>query len=117
MNLDKDCLLDLVLSDPELEGPFYSLSHSTAVQAVAEAMRVLHSAPVCKVEWAVRISVMMSDSAVYIQHLTEVMPKICMYTVCMSQSYLCTYLTFTLNNRSSLMRIYYTYYSGGSIFC
>ena len=60
-----------MLSDPEFERPFYSLTHSTAVQAVGEAMKLLHSTPVSKVEWAVCISVMMSDSAFTFNTLTQ----------------------------------------------
>ena len=44
-HLDTDCLFELVLSDPEFDGLLPNLSHSGAVQAVAEAMQVLHSAP------------------------------------------------------------------------
>ena len=50
--LDTDCLFDLVLRDPEFEGLLPNLSHSAAVEAVAEAMKVLHSAPAPKVQWA-----------------------------------------------------------------
>ena len=49
LHLDTECLFDLVLSDPEFEGLISSnLSHSAAV---AEAMRVLHTAPAHQVLW------------------------------------------------------------------
>ena len=51
LRLDTDCLFELVLSDPEFECLFSNLSHSSAVQAVAEAMRVLHSAPATQVQY------------------------------------------------------------------
>ena len=54
-------MFDLVLRDPEFEGLLPNLSQSAAVQAVAEAMRVLHSAPAPQVQWAVYMSVAMSD--------------------------------------------------------
>ena len=50
---DIDYLFKLVLSDQQFEGLLPSLSHFTATQAVAEAMRVLHSAPVPQVLWVV----------------------------------------------------------------
>ena len=50
VRLDTDSLFDLVLLDPEFEGLLPNLSHSAAVQAVAEAMRVLHSAPALQVQ-------------------------------------------------------------------
>ena len=45
LHLDTDSLFDPVLNDPEFEGLISNLSHPSAVQAVAEAMRTLHSAP------------------------------------------------------------------------
>ena len=55
------CVFDLVLKDPEFEDLLPNLSHSATVQAVAEAMRVLHSAPAPQVLWAVYMCVAMSD--------------------------------------------------------
>ena len=43
--LDTKCLFDLVLSDPEFDGLLPNISHSAAMQAVEEAMRVLLVAP------------------------------------------------------------------------
>ena len=45
LRLDTDSLFELVLSDPEFEGLLPNLSHYGAMQAVAEAMNVLHTAP------------------------------------------------------------------------
>ena len=45
LRLDTDQLFFLVLSDPEFEGLLPNISRTNAVQAVKEAMRVLHSAP------------------------------------------------------------------------
>ena len=53
LHRDTDSLFDLVLCDQQFEGLLPSLSHSSAVQAVAEAMRVLHSAPAPQVPWDV----------------------------------------------------------------
>ena len=53
LHLDTNCLFDLVLGDQQFEGLLPSLSHFTATQAVAEAMRVLHSAAVPQVLWVV----------------------------------------------------------------
>ena len=53
LHWDADSLFDLVLCDQQFEDLLPSLSHSSAVQAVAEAMRVLHSAPAPQVQWAV----------------------------------------------------------------
>ena len=69
LHLDTDSLFELVLSDPQFEGLLPNLSHSAAVQAVAEAMRVLHNAPAPQVQWAVCMSIAMSDSTVYISAL------------------------------------------------
>ena len=66
LQLDTHCLFDLVLSDPEFEGLLSNLSHSTAVQAVAEAMRVLLSAPAPQVQKTIDMSGIMSTSAVHI---------------------------------------------------
>ena len=49
LHLDTDCLFELVLSDPEFDGLLPNLSYSAAVQAVSEAMSVLHSAPALQV--------------------------------------------------------------------
>ena len=54
-------MFDLVLRDPEFEDLLPNLSHSAAVQVVAEARRVLHSAPAPQVQWAVYMCVPMSD--------------------------------------------------------
>ena len=62
LHLDTKSLFELVLSDPQFEGLLPNLSHSAAVQAVAEAMRVLHSAPAPQVQWADCVSEAMSDS-------------------------------------------------------
>ena len=43
--MDTDCLFGLVLSDPEFEGLLPGLTHYAVQQAVAEAMRVLYTAP------------------------------------------------------------------------
>jgi len=48
---DIDYLFKLVLSDQQFEGLLPSLSHSTTVQAVAEAIRVVCSAPAPQVHW------------------------------------------------------------------
>ena len=56
LHLDSKCVFDLVLRDPEFEDLLPNLSHSAAVQAVAEAMRVLHSVPAHQVHWAVYMS-------------------------------------------------------------
>ena len=50
LKLDAHCLFDLVLMGPEFDGLLPNLSHSTAVQAVVEAMKVLHSAPAPQVQ-------------------------------------------------------------------
>ena len=50
LHLDTDCLFGLVLSDPEFEGLLPNLSHYGALQAVAEAMRVLCTAPAPQVQ-------------------------------------------------------------------
>ena len=66
LQLDTHCLFDLVLSDPEFEGLFPNLSQSAAVQAVAEAMRVLHSAPAPQVQKTIDMSGIMYTSAIHI---------------------------------------------------
>ena len=77
--LDTDCLFDLVLSDPELEGLLPNLSHSAAVEAVEEAMRVLHSAPAPQVQWA---GIIISDLAVSLCTLTlKDILSICMHAM------------------------------------
>ena len=51
LHLDTESLFELVLCDPQFEELLPNLSHSTATQAVAEAMRVLHTAPALQVQW------------------------------------------------------------------
>ena len=53
LHLDTDSLFDLVLMDTEFKGLLPNLFHSAAVQAVAEAMRVLHSTPAPQVQYIV----------------------------------------------------------------
>ena len=48
---DTDSLFKLVLSDPQFEGILPNLSHSTATEAVPEAVGVLCSAPAPQVHW------------------------------------------------------------------
>ena len=50
LHLDSKYVFDLVLRDPEFEDLLPKLSHSAVVQAVDEAMRVLHSAPAPQVQ-------------------------------------------------------------------
>ena len=62
---DTDSLFDLVLCDPQFNGLLPSLSHSSAVQAVAEGMRVLHSAPAPQVQWAVTQRIWLASAHSY----------------------------------------------------
>ena len=67
LHLDTESLFELVISDPQFEGLLPNLSHSAAVQAVAEAMRVLHNAPAPQVQWADFMSEAMSDAFCYLE--------------------------------------------------
>ena len=55
LHLETNCLFELVLSDPHFEDLLPNFSHFTATQAVAEAMRVLHSAPAPQVHNSVHL--------------------------------------------------------------
>ena len=56
LHLDAICLFDLVLCDAEFKSLLPNLSQSAAVQAVAEGIKVLHSAPAPQVMWAVGVN-------------------------------------------------------------
>ena len=66
LQLDTHCLFDLVLMDSEFEGLLSNLSHSAAMQAVAEAMGVLHSAPAPQVQKTIEMSGIVSAFAIHI---------------------------------------------------
>ena len=65
LHLDTDCLFDMVLCDPEFEGLFPNLSHSSAVEAVVKTMDVLHNAPAPQVQWNVGLGGAMPDSVIF----------------------------------------------------
>ena len=68
LHRDTDSLFDLVLCDQQFEGLLPSLSHSSAVQAMAEAMRVLHSAPAPQVQWAVTQCIWLASAHSYLYY-------------------------------------------------
>ena len=79
LRLDTNCLFDLVLSDPEFEGLLPNLSRSAAVQAVEEAMQVLHTAPPPQVS--------MFDFAVYTLNIEKYVTDTHMHGILM---HICT---------------------------